>query len=71
MMKSLLLSPPAALRQGNARTAVGHVVHDEVLAPVDHVVNVEFFVPVTTRGPQTGRMIYLECFYLESQNVLT
>jgi hypothetical protein len=24
------------------------------LAPVNHVVDVELFVPVTTRGPQTG-----------------
>jgi hypothetical protein len=45
-MKSLLQSPPAALRQGNARTAVDHVVDDKVLAPVNHVVDVEFFVLV-------------------------
>jgi hypothetical protein len=42
MLKSLFQSPPAALRQGIARRAV------------DHVVDVEVLVPVTTRGPQTG-----------------
>jgi hypothetical protein len=35
-------SPPAALSQGIARTAVDHVVVVEVLAPI------------TTRGPQSG-----------------
>jgi hypothetical protein len=68
MLKSLLQSPPAALRQGIAGTAVDHVVNVDVLAPVtpaalrqgiartavDHVVNVEVLAPVTTRDPQTG-----------------
>jgi hypothetical protein len=35
-------SPPAALSQGMARTAV------------DHEIDVEVLPPVTTRGPQTG-----------------
>jgi hypothetical protein len=42
MLKSLLQSPPAALRQGIVWTAV------------DHVVNVDVLAPVTTRSPQTG-----------------
>jgi hypothetical protein len=65
----LLQSPPAALRQGIARPVVDHEVGVDVnvvkreasplakssfLGPVDHVVDVELFVPVTTRGPQTG-----------------
>jgi hypothetical protein len=50
-LQSLILSPPAALRQGIARAAVDHVVAVEV---VDHVVAVEVLAPVTTRGPQTG-----------------
>jgi hypothetical protein len=38
----LVLSPPAALRQGIAREAVNHIVA------------VVFVVPVAARGPQTG-----------------
>jgi hypothetical protein len=49
MLKSLLLSPPAALSQGIAQTAVNHEFDVVLLAPdrqgitrtaVDHVVNV-------------------------------
>jgi hypothetical protein len=68
-LESLLQSPPAALEQEFARPVVDHEVGVDVevakreasplakssfLAPVDHIVNVELFVPVTTRSPQTG-----------------
>jgi hypothetical protein len=45
MMKSLLQSPPAALRQGITLKAVNHVVNVVVLAPI------------STRGPQTGNRV--------------